>query len=256
MKNMNVDNSNNSKDSGDSKFLVESFRGTRWLITGGTSGLGLALVRELVAADARVAVVARGKERLRDWARRIPFVPIAADLSEKDDIHRISGQALGQLGGIDVLVNGASALGPTPLRSLLDTECEDFARVLETNLLGPFRLSRAVLPSMLLQGRGAIVNISSDAAVSAYPSWGAYGTSKAALDHLTRIWNEELGPRGIRFFSIDPGDMDTPMHAAAIPDADPATLKRPETSARQLLEFLATTITGSSQQPGAVRRSL
>jgi len=86
------------------------------------------------------------------------------------------------------------------------------------------------------EGRGAVVlNISSDAAVNAYPGWGAYGSSKAALHHLSRIWNEEHAGEGVRFLSLDPGDMDTPMHAAAIPDADPATLKRPEDAARELL---------------------
>jgi NAD(P)-dependent dehydrogenase (short-subunit alcohol dehydrogenase family) len=90
------------------------------------------------------------------------------------------------------------------------------------------------------EGRGAVVlNISSDAAVNAYPGWGAYGASKAALQHLTRIWGEEHAPDGVRFLSLDPGDMDTPMHAAAVPDADPSTLKRPEAAARELLEAVA-----------------
>jgi NAD(P)-dependent dehydrogenase (short-subunit alcohol dehydrogenase family) len=89
------------------------------------------------------------------------------------------------------------------------------------------------------EGRGAVVlNISSDAAVNAYPGWGTYGSSKAALQHLSRIWNEEHAGEGVRFLSLDPGDMDTPMHAAAIPDADPATLKRPLESARELLDAI------------------
>ena len=90
------------------------------------------------------------------------------------------------------------------------------------------------------EGSGAVVvNISSDAALSPYPRWGAYGASKAALHHLTRIWNEELAAEGIRFLSIDPGDMDTALHALAAPDADPATLKRPGVSAREIVEFIA-----------------
>ena len=85
------------------------------------------------------------------------------------------------------------------------------------------------------EGRGAVVlNVISDAAINAYPNWGAYGSSKAALHHLSRIWNEEHEAEGVRFLSLDPGDMDTPMHEAAIPDADPATLKRPEQSAREM----------------------
>jgi NAD(P)-dependent dehydrogenase (short-subunit alcohol dehydrogenase family) len=89
-------------------------------------------------------------------------------------------------------------------------------------------------------GRPAIVvNISSDAAVNAYAGWGAYGASKAALAHMSRIWHEELKPHGIRVIAHDPGDMDTPLHALAVPDADPATLKRPAQSARELLERIA-----------------
>jgi NAD(P)-dependent dehydrogenase (short-subunit alcohol dehydrogenase family) len=86
-----------------------------------------------------------------------------------------------------------------------------------------------------------VVNISSDAAVNAYPRWGAYGASKAALAHMTAIWDEEASDAGIRFLSVDPGDMDTPLHALADPDADPSTLKRPADSAAEVIEaFLAT----------------
>ncbi|MGZ3700005.1 MAG: SDR family NAD(P)-dependent oxidoreductase [Bdellovibrionota bacterium] len=110
--------------------------------------------------------------------------------------------------------------------------------MLETNLLGPFRLMKAILPSLLLQKGGAVVNISSDAAVSAYPRWGAYGVSKAALDHLTRIFAAELEGQGVRFHAFDPGDMDTPMHLAAVPGADRSALRSPEESARRILAAL------------------
>jgi NAD(P)-dependent dehydrogenase (short-subunit alcohol dehydrogenase family) len=136
-------------------------------------------------------------------------------------------------------VHNASTLGPTPLPLLLDTACEDFARVLEVNLLGPFRVSKAVAGNMLLRGSGSIVHISSDAGVAAYPRWGAYGVSKAALDHLNRVWAAEFAETGLRFLSIDPGEMDTEMHRAAVPDADPATLGRPELVAEQILRVLA-----------------
>src|SRR5690606_18293232 len=140
-------------------------------------------------------------------------VAIVGDVAEKRAIHRIAGQAAAALGDIDVLVNNASSLGPTPLRGLLDSECEDFEAVLAANLLGPFRLSKTVLGSMLLRGRGTVVNLSSDAAVEAYPEWGMYGVSKAALDHLTRIWAAELDGTGVRIFAVDPGEMNTRMHA-------------------------------------------
>src|SRR5262249_54769200 len=113
-------------------------------------------------------------------------------------------------------------------------------RALATNLLGPFRLTKALLGALAAsarEGRGSVVlNISSDAAVNAYPRWGAYGASKAALHHLTRVWNEELAQQGVYFLSLDPGDMDTPMHALAVPKADPATLKRPEAAAHELAD--------------------
>src|SRR5882724_2425521 len=144
-------------------------------------------------------------------------------------------QITGELGGLDVLINNASDLGPAPLALLGDTECEDLERALATNVMGPFRLTKALLGALAAsarEGRGAVVlNVSSDAAINAYPGWGAYGASKAALRHLTHIWNEEQAGQGVHFLSLDPGDMDTPLHALAAPEADPATLKRPEAAA-------------------------
>jgi NAD(P)-dependent dehydrogenase (short-subunit alcohol dehydrogenase family) len=216
---------------------------TRVLISGGTSGLGLALVKELTARGARVAFVARTADRVAAVAREFSVHGIVGDVAQKQDIHRIALQATGLLGGLDVLVNNASDLGPTPLALLADTECEDFERALVTNVLGPFRLTKALLGSLAAsarEGRGSLVlNISSDAAVNAYASWGAYGSSKAALAHLTRIWNEEMAAQGVKFLALDPGDMDTPMHALALPDADRATLKQPGVAAREIADAIA-----------------
>lgn len=214
--------------------------GLKVLVTGGTSGLGLALVRQLHAEGARVAFVARTALRVLAVQNELRgTIGIVGDVAAKHDIHRIALQALGTLGGLDVLVNNASALGPTPLRLLADTECEDLEQVLATNLIGPFRLTKVCLGALAAsarEGRGGVVlNISSDAAVNAYARWGAYGASKAALAHLTRIWNEELAMLTIKHLALDPGDMDTPLHAAAIPDADRSQLKRPETAARELI---------------------
>jgi NAD(P)-dependent dehydrogenase (short-subunit alcohol dehydrogenase family) len=222
---------------------TDPFSGLRVAITGGTSGLGLALVRELSARGARVAFVARTRERVEQVARENPGTHgIVGDVSAKNDIYPMAIQITGELGGLDVLINNASDLGPTPLAMLSDTECEDLERAFVTNVIGPFRLTKALMGALAAsarEGRGAVIlNISSDAAVNAYPGWGAYGSSKAALHHLSRIWNEEHANEGVRFLSLDPGDMDTPMHAAAIPDADPATLKRPEQAARELLEAI------------------
>jgi len=211
----------------------------RIAVTGGTSGLGLALVRGFLRRGARVAFVARTASAVAAVAADTGANGIVGDVARKDDIHRIALQAGAALGGLDVLVNNASDLGPVPLALLADTDCEDFERALQTNLLGPFRLSKALLGALAgaaREGRGGVIaNISSDAAVTPYETWGAYGASKAALHHLSHIWDAELGAEGVRVLSLDPGDMDTPMHAAAIPGADRAALQRPEVAAEGII---------------------
>ncbi|MBS0421174.1 MAG: SDR family oxidoreductase [Proteobacteria bacterium] len=224
---------------------MQQFAGKRVAITGGTAGLGLALVHELSARGADVAFVARrpdGVTRVaQEYGSRVHG--IVGDVAVEADIHRIALQVLGALGGLDVLINNASDLGPVPLQLLADTECEDLERALATNVVGPFRLTKALLGSLAASAREhrrpLVLNISSDAAVTPYPGWGAYGASKAALRHMTSIWEQELADTGVRFISFDPGDMDTALHAAAMPDADVATLKRPEVVARELAEVLA-----------------
>jgi NAD(P)-dependent dehydrogenase (short-subunit alcohol dehydrogenase family) len=220
-----------------------TFLGVRVAITGGTSGLGLALVRELLARGAEVAFVARGRDRVERIAQAYPQAHgIVGDISIKEDVHPIAIQMIGALGGLDVLVNNASDLGPAPLKLLADTDCEEVERALATNLVGPFRLTKALLGALSASARergGAVVlNVSSDAAINAYPSWGAYSASKAALHHLSRIWDAELMADGVHILTIDPGDMDTPLHALAVPDADPSTLKRPEDAARELADAI------------------
>jgi NAD(P)-dependent dehydrogenase (short-subunit alcohol dehydrogenase family) len=199
------------------------------LVTGASRGLGAALSRGLGARGARLALVARDGNALQQVAAAIRSQggeahAVPADIADKRAIIPLAGTAAALVGPVDVLVHNASALGPTPLRPLLDTECEDLASVLEVNLLGPFRLSKAIAGSMALRGRGVIVHVSSDASVQAYPNWGAYSVSKAALDHLARIWAAELAEFGVRVLSVDPGEMNTQMHRDAVPDADPATL--------------------------------
>jgi NAD(P)-dependent dehydrogenase (short-subunit alcohol dehydrogenase family) len=167
---------------------------------------------------------------------------IVGDVSQKADIHPIAFQVLSLLGGLDALINNASDLGPVPLALLADTDCEDFERAIDTNVLGPFRLTKALLGSLAAsarEGRGAVVlNVSSDAALNAYPRWGAYSASKAALHHMTRIWNDELANTGVAFLSLDPGDMDTPMHAAAVPDGNRSELKPPQIAAAELVDAI------------------
>jgi NAD(P)-dependent dehydrogenase (short-subunit alcohol dehydrogenase family) len=211
------------------------------LVTGGSRGLGAALGRELARAGARVALVARGGEELARVAAAIRAEggeahALPADVGDKRDIHRLSGAASALVGPIDLLVHNASTLGPTPLRLLLDTECEDLERVLQVNLVGPFRLTRALAGGMALRGGGLVVHVTSDAGTAAYAGWGAYGVSKAGLDHLARIWDAELRAHGVRFLTVDPGEMDTLMHAQAMPGADRSLLARPADAARRILE--------------------
>ena len=211
---------------------IRDIRDTATLITGGSQGLGRALGRTLAAAGSRVVLVARHQEALDDAVAEIRAqggvaFGIAADIGDKHAIHAIAGEAAALVGPIDIAINNASTLGPTPLRLLSDTECEDLQRVLEVNVVGPFRLTKVLAGSMAVRGRGLIINISSDAATEAYPTWGAYGASKAALDHLGRIWAQELDGSGVCIVSVDPGEMDTAMHAAAMPDADRSTLAAP-----------------------------
>ncbi|RRH94273.1 SDR family oxidoreductase [Mesorhizobium tamadayense] len=215
-------------------------RGIRVAITGGTSGLGLALVRQLTSQGARVAFVARTAANVERVADETGAHGIVGDVGKKDDIYPIAMQVTSSLGGLDILVNNASCLGPVPLALLADTDCEDLEAALAVNLVGAFRLTKALFGALAASARegraGLVINISSDAAVSAYPGWGAYGASKAALSHLTAIWDEETKTDGIRLFALDPGDMDTPLHALAVPDADSSTLKRPELAAAEILE--------------------
>jgi len=220
------------------------FQGLRVAVTGGTSGLGLALVRQLHARGAHVAFVARHADAVKRSAASLPGTHgVVGDVARKDDTHRIALQILAELGGLDVLIHNASSLGPVPLQWLADTECEDLEAALATNLVGPFRLTKALLGALGAAARDArpavIVHIGSDAAVTPYPRWGAYGASKAALQHMSRIWDEELREHGVRSIALDPGDMDTPLHALAVPDADPAGLKRPDDAARDVLQQIA-----------------
>lgn len=210
------------------------------VITGGTSGLGKALALQLLAQGAQVAIIARTAAPLKALAQEYPaLIALQGDVSVKEQIHPLAGEIHARLGDVDVLIHAASTLGATPLRPLLDTDCEDLEQVLQTNLIGPFRLTKALLPGMVLRQQGLVLNISSDAAVSAYATWGSYSVSKAALDHLTRVWDAELAPQGVRFLALDPGDMATPMHFAAIPDADPSQLRDPADSATRVLELVA-----------------
>lgn len=214
------------------------------LITGGSRGLGAALGRALAERGARVALVARQRAPLDELVatlRRdgLEVHGLAYDLADKDAIHRIAGEAAARVGPIDLLINNASALGS--MRLLLDTACEDLEDVFRTNVIGPFRLMKAIAGSMLARNTGTVVSISSDAATEAYERWGTYGASKAAFDHLTRTFASENA--GVRFIAVDPGEMDTKMHFDALGPPTPG-LARPEDVAEKLIVALSTVKSG------------
>lgn len=213
------------------------------LVTGGGRGLGAAFGRAAARAGARVVLVARTGDEVEGVAAGIRAAgrqafALVADVAAADAATSIAARAAALAGPVDVLVHNASVLGPVPLRPLLDTTPADFVHALDVNLVAPFRLSQAVLGSMVLRGQGLVLHVTSDAGVESYPGWGAYGASKAALDHLARIWAAELADTDVRFLSVDPGEMRTRMHADALPDADPSALSDPAAVAESLLELI------------------
>lgn len=221
------------------------------LVTGASRGLGEALLKRLARKGARVVGVSRNAQEMEAVAAALRAEghvahALAYDVGDKEAIYPLVGAASALVGPLDVLVHNASILGPTPMPLLLDTACEDLAQVLEVNLVGPFRLTKAVAGAMAVRGGGVVVHVTSDAAVSAYPRWGAYSVSKVALEHLGRIWAAELEGTVVRFFNVDPGEMDTKMHRDALPDADPGTLARPEDVAARLIALLERSETVSS----------
>lgn len=212
------------------------------LVTGGSRGLGAALGERFLERGANVVLVARGEHELLRTVERLRAKGnvhgLTYDVADKGTTHELAAAASALVGPIDVLVHNASTLGKVPLELLLDTDCEDFSRVLETNVVGPFRLTKVIAGSMALRGAGTVVHLSSDAAVDAYELWGAYGVSKAAFDHLARSFAVELAPHGVRFLTVDPGEMRTRMHADAMPDADKGTLADPRDVAARLVDRL------------------
>jgi NAD(P)-dependent dehydrogenase (short-subunit alcohol dehydrogenase family) len=188
------------------------------LITGSSRGLGLTLADFLAAQGYALILTARGREPLEEVARRLkryghPVTALAGDVSDSAHCRALAEAA----DGLDLLVNNASALGSSPLPALADYPLDALEAVYRTNVLAPLALVQETLP-LLKARRGLIVNISSDAAQGAYPGWGGYGSSKAALDLLTRTLAVELG--GVGVVSVDPGDMRTQMHQDAFPGED------------------------------------
>jgi NAD(P)-dependent dehydrogenase (short-subunit alcohol dehydrogenase family) len=200
------------------------------LITGASQGLGRQLALDFAQEGAAHLILtarhARALERVRQEVSEIApqthVQLVVADLSRPADVERLAAVTLAEVGGrLDVLVNNASLLGPTPMPLLLDYPVEDFRQVLATNLEAPFVLIQRLL-SALIETSGSIINVTSDAGITGYPGWGAYGISKFGLEGLSQTWAAELAESGVRLNWVDPGSMNTAMHRAAEPDEDPS----------------------------------
>ena len=204
------------------------------LVTGGSQGLGLALTRALDAVGWRVVVDARHADVLhRAVADLAGVTAVPGDVT--DPGHRAElAAAVAGLGRLDLLVHNASALGPSPLPSLADLPVADLERILAVNVLAPLALTQLLLDD-LRAARGTLVAVSSDAAVEVYEGWGGYGSSKAALDHLTAVLAAE-NP-GLHVYAVDPGDMNTAMHQRAFPGEDISDRPLPETVVPALLRL-------------------
>jgi NAD(P)-dependent dehydrogenase (short-subunit alcohol dehydrogenase family) len=214
---------------------MSKLAGKNILITGASQGLGREMgFRFAREGAAGLSLVARHADQLkavrdeiRKIAPKIDIVVIEADVSKPRDIERMVATTLAQFKGrLDVLVNNASTIGPSPMPNLLDYPVEDFREVIETNLIGPFLLIKNALPAMIEHG-GSIINVTSDAGQVGYPGWGAYGISKFGLEGMSQTWASELEETGVRVNWVDPGNMNTAMHRAAEPAEDPSEWANP-----------------------------
>lgn len=206
------------------------------LITGASRGLGRAIAMAYAQEGARLAICARGEEALQGVAAELraagaPVLAVRADAADRHDVERLVALTLQEYGRIDVLVNNASILGPSPMPYLLDYPADDFLEVLRVNAAGPFLVTQKVLGAMLQQGTGSVINVTSEAGNVGYAGWGAYGVSKFALEGLTETWAAEVDGTGVRVNMVDPGEMETVMHALAVPDCDYALAKPEEVTA-------------------------
>jgi NAD(P)-dependent dehydrogenase (short-subunit alcohol dehydrogenase family) len=205
------------------------------LITGASRGLGRAAAHALARRGWSLIVDARRADDLADAMRGLAGVTaVPGDVT--DPGHRAGlAAAVGRAGGLHVLVNNASRLGPSPQPLLRDYPLDELGRVYEANVVAPLALIQ-LLTAPLAAAGGTIVNVSSDAAVEAYPGWGGYGSSKAALDQVTAVLAAE--EPSLRCYAFDPGDMRTDMHQQAFPGEDISDRPEPETVVPALLRLI------------------
>ena len=211
------------------------------LITGGSRGLGLALARRLVQDGWGVVIDARGADELADAEAELSrladpsrVVAIAGDVADAPHRRELI-EAARRLGGLDLLVNNASILGPSPQPALADYPLSVLSDVFAINVTAPLALVQIALPLLSERG-GRILNVTSDAAVEPYPGWGGYGSSKAALEQLSAVLASEQP--GLHVWWVDPGDMRTRMHQEAFPGEDISDRPSPEEAAPALVELI------------------
>ncbi len=206
------------------------------LVTGASRGLGLALTRALAARGWTLIVDARRGSALRDVLEGTSGVTIVpGDVSDPQHREQLAGHVRRRQGGLDLLVNNASSLGPSPLPGLDVYPLDHLDCVLDVNVVAPLALTQLVLPD-LVRANGVIVNVTSDAAVEAYPGWGGYGASKAALDQISAVLAKEYPE--LHVYAFDPGDMRTQMHQDAFPGEDISDRPEPETVVPALLHLV------------------
>lgn len=206
------------------------------IVTGAGQGFGLALTAALAARGTRVVATGRDAERLRTAVAGLPgVVALPGDVTDPADRAAVVATAE-RLGGLDLLVHNAGELGPSPLPTLARYPADALRAVLETTVVAPLVLTALALPLLRAAAAPAVVTLSSDAAVEAYPGWGGYGAAKAALDHLAAVLAVE--EPDVRVWAFDPGDMRTAMHQRAFPGEDISDRPEPATVVPALLRLL------------------
>ena len=243
---------------------IMKLQGRVALITGASRGLGREIARLYARRGARLVLVARGEAALREVAEELSgsteVLALVADVGEEAE--HISGAALNRFGRVDVLINNASEIGPSPMPLLEVYPWDALLRVFRVNAVAPLHLTQLLLPRMKARREGVIINVTSDAAVQAYTGWGGYGATKAALEQLSPVLAAELVGSGVRLNVVDPGDINTDMHRHAEPGVDLSHLPGPHVPAPAFVHlaeeetasfgrFEARTITGTGERGNA-----